>query len=226
MASPATTDTYLDTDTEEDTIWDMHDFRSRPGKVAGVVEVDSPVYGHSAELHTMFVQQTAGFACTFLLSVTLIVLLMVSKQRSEKEVRKLALVAAKTGNAVAISNSLGFVEWVNDGFVRITGRQTAEAIGKDICTVLCASNADPEEAQKIREQMRKGQAFRTETLNHRKDGPAYWMNLEIQPIKDFRGRLTHLMVIGEDITLRKTAEDALQSELRMRLIVDNRWTRW
>ena len=43
---------------------------------------------------------------------------------------KLALVAARTDNAVIVTDAEGRVEWVNDGFVRSTGYSLEEMSGR------------------------------------------------------------------------------------------------
>ena len=42
-------------------------------------------------------------------------------RRSEAEARKLAMIASRTDNAVILTDPEGHIEWVNDGFTRITG---------------------------------------------------------------------------------------------------------
>jgi PAS domain-containing protein len=56
-----------------------------------------------------------------------------TKQLSEKnlELEKLSLVASKTDNAVIIADDNGKIEWVNDGFIRMTGL-SQNIIGKGI----------------------------------------------------------------------------------------------
>jgi PAS domain S-box-containing protein len=41
--------------------------------------------------------------------------------RSREEARRLALVAERTDNAVIITDAMGKVEWVNEGFTRMSG---------------------------------------------------------------------------------------------------------
>ncbi|MBM3629233.1 MAG: PAS domain S-box protein, partial [Alphaproteobacteria bacterium] len=49
---------------------------------------------------------------------------------SEAEARKLALIAARTDNAVVLTDAAGRIEWVNDGFTRITGWRLDEVLGR------------------------------------------------------------------------------------------------
>lgn len=51
-------------------------------------------------------------------------------RRSEAESRRLALVASHTTNAVILASADGKIEWVNEGFTRITGYTLPEVIGR------------------------------------------------------------------------------------------------
>ena len=49
---------------------------------------------------------------------------------SEAEARKLAMIAARTDNAVVLTDATGRIEWVNAGFTRITGWRLHEVAGR------------------------------------------------------------------------------------------------
>ena len=53
------------------------------------------------------------------------------RKRAEAEVKKLALVAEKTINGVMITNPEGRVEWINEGFTRISGYTLEDMIGQE-----------------------------------------------------------------------------------------------
>src|SRR5579862_5530653 len=74
--------------------------------------------------------ETAVLELCFAAAVLMIILLFISKRRNEVESRKLALVASRTNNAVIITDALGRIEWVNEGFTRITGYGIAEVLGR------------------------------------------------------------------------------------------------
>ncbi|WP_435017586.1 PAS domain S-box protein [Tundrisphaera sp. TA3] len=140
--------------------------------------------------------------------------------RSEAEAKKLALVAARTDNAVILTDPHGKIEWVNDGFTRITGYEPAEVIGRSPGAILQGPGTSPEAVAYMRARLRSGEGFRTEILNYTKGGQAYWIAVEAQPIRDAEGRIIHFMAIEADVTERKMAEEALRrSEERFGLAV-------
>ena len=135
------------------------------------------------------------------------------RERVEAESRhaaKLALVASRTDNAVIITDVRGRVEWVNEGFTRISGYTLDEVRGRKPGSVLQGPGTDPAAVAYVRSQLAKGEGFRVEILNYAKDGRPYWLAVEVQPVRDDGGRLTQFMAIESDITERKQAELDLQ----------------
>jgi PAS domain S-box-containing protein len=121
----------------------------------------------------------------------------------EAEARKLALVAARTDNAVVVTDANGVIEWVNDGFVRMTGYSIEEAIGKTPGQLLQGPDTAPETIAYMRSQIRAGRSFKADLLNYHKNGSTYWISLEVQPIFDESGQLKNFMAIETDITQRR-----------------------
>jgi PAS domain S-box-containing protein len=125
----------------------------------------------------------------------------------------LALVVARTNNAVVITDCQGRVEWVNEGFTRITGYTLAEVVGRKPGELLQGPGTDQEAARSMRERILRGQGFQVELLNYHKSGRPYWISIDAQPLYDEHGRLTRFMAIESDITERKVTEERLrQSE--------------
>ena len=131
-------------------------------------------------------------------------------RRSEAEARKLALVAARTDNAVIVTDAEGRVEWVNDGFVRSTGYSLEEMSGRKPGSVLQGPRTDPKTVELMREHLRNGNGFRTEVLNYAKSGKPYWVAIEVQPVRDASGKVTNFMAIEGDITERRQNEQRRQ----------------
>ncbi|MHC5011962.1 MAG: PAS domain-containing protein, partial [Planctomycetota bacterium] len=53
----------------------------------------------------------------------------VALEHEQRETRKLALIASRTDNAVVLTDAEGRVEWVNEGFTRLTGYDLSEVLG-------------------------------------------------------------------------------------------------
>jgi PAS domain S-box-containing protein len=124
----------------------------------------------------------------------------------EHKSRTLALVAARTDNAVVVTDIRGHIEWVNEAFVRITGYTQDEVRGRKPGEILQGAKTDPKTVDLIRNALVNEQSISTEILNYRKDGSTCWLSIEIQPMRDADGGLTNFMAIERDVT-RRRAED-------------------
>jgi len=132
------------------------------------------------------------------------------RKRAEEEMRKLSLVASRTDNGVVLTDKDGLIEWVNEGFTRITEYALDEVIGRRPGDVLQGPDTDLQTIAHMREQLRKEEDFHVEVVNYSKSGRRYWVQIEMQPIFDDQGRLVSYMGIEGDITERKQAEEELR----------------
>jgi PAS domain S-box-containing protein len=134
------------------------------------------------------------------------------RKRAEEQARhahKLALVASRTDNAVVITDPQGRIEWVNDGFSRISGYALDEVVGRKPGAVLQGPDTDPATVARIREQLARGEGFTAEIVNYAKDGRKYWLAIEAQPVRDAAGTVTNFIAIESDVTARKAAQHEL-----------------
>lgn len=140
---------------------------------------------------------------------------------ADKELEKLSLIAKETNNAVVITDSRGFMTWVNDSFTVITGYTIEEAIGKKPGDLLQGKDTDPNTVNMMRKRLAAGKGFVTDILNYGKDGRKYWLRIECQPILDEHGNTDKFFAIETDITDRKESRELLvASEVRYRNLFD------
>lgn len=131
--------------------------------------------------------------------------------RSRAEANRLALVAKRTDNAVVITDSVGRIEWVNEGFTRISGYRKEEVMGKTPGSMLQRlDNMDPSRLY-MRACIKAGKGFETELLNYGKGGRSYLVHIECQPLVDRHGTLTGFMAIERDITQARRSSNLLEA---------------
>jgi PAS domain S-box-containing protein len=134
---------------------------------------------------------------------------------AERQSRLLAIVE-RAGSAVIISDPQGRIEWVNQGFVRLTGYPVGAVTGRHQNEVLCGEYTDPAARVALRAAIDAGSSCQVELLNHTRDGSAYWAHVDFQPIHSSSGVLTSFVAICTDVTERKRAQD-VRHELLGRL---------
>lgn len=136
--------------------------------------------------------------------------------RKRAEFQLLSLVANETDNSVIITDSAGLIEYVNPGFIKMTGYTADESIGKKPSTLLQGADTNPETIKKIRANLDAQVPFYDEILNYHKDGSSYWISLSINPVFGPDGTLERFVSIQADVTATKTA--ALEQKMRTEAI--------
>ncbi len=147
-----------------------------------------------------------------------IVIERITEQRNElrsknKELRKLSIVASKAENAIIITDKNGIAEWVNDGFVRLTGYSSEEIRGKNPLEALSGKNSDHSVLQELKSAIIKRQSFVGELLKYHKDGSKFWTQVTMTPIVEEENNETKFIFIESNITIRKIAEEKMKEYL-------------
>ena len=124
----------------------------------------------------------------------------VTEEVEQREMqRMLSLVANETDNAVIISDANGLIEYVNNGFYRLTGWQLEEVKGKKPGSFLQGEETDQRTVGVIRQKLKNREAFYDEILNYKKSGTPYWTSLSINPVFK-EGNLVNFIAVQADIT--------------------------
>jgi PAS domain S-box-containing protein len=127
------------------------------------------------------------------------------EEGQRREMEKLALVADRTTNAVVITDPEERIEWVNEGFVRMSGYSLEEVRGRVPGDFMQGPGTDQETRAHLRDRIRAGEPVKAEILNYTKEGREFWLAIEVQPVRT-DGRLSGFIAIESDITERKTLE--------------------
>ena len=112
--------------------------------------------------------------------------------------------------------------WANAAFSRTTGYAHDEVIGRN-CRFLQGDGTDPVVVARLRDGIAAGRPVHAVLLNYRKDGSRFWNELNLSPIRDADGVLTHYVGVQADVTAAVTAAYA-DERARRRLEVLGRAT--
>ena len=142
------------------------------------------------------------------------------RKRTEEELRRLSVAVEQSANTVVITDTRGYIEYVNPKFTETTGYTREEALGQHT-RILKSGETSPDAYRELWQTISAGQGWRGEFHNRKKNGELYWELATISPIKDEQGNITHFLAVKEEITERKRLEQALQeSERRLANIID------
>ncbi|GIW47693.1 MAG: hypothetical protein KatS3mg078_1570 [Deltaproteobacteria bacterium] len=143
----------------------------------------------------------------------------------DREARQLELfkkALEHAGEALFITDVYGSIEWVNPAFTSITGYTFEEAVGQN--PRILKSGVHPREFyEQFWNHILSGNVWKGVFVNRRKNGEIYYDERTIAPVFDTKGRITHFVAIGKDITRRIQVEESLKAysahlEVRNRIL--------
>jgi PAS domain S-box-containing protein len=210
---------------------------SRYGKVFGCLALLNLVYFYFITLHTHLVTNVLlgeaidnDFLVSGLLGIFFIAaqsnylesskniviqsITEAHEQLREKaiELRKLSLVASKTENGVIITDKNNTIEWVNDGFTRLSGYTIEEVAGRSHNKTLMGPLSDMAAIANLEFTLAQKLNFSGELLQYHKDGSTYWVQINITPIIE-NGEVNKYIYIESNITEKKEAEEKMAEYL-------------
>ena len=133
----------------------------------------------------------------------------VTERIHEEELEKLALAASKSYNSVVITDPYGKIEWVNDGFTKLTGYSmgTVDSINK---LLKREDTAEIKKQADFYDTIRKEKKPVTyENKNYTKEGKEFWVISTLTPVLGKTGEVERIIAIDSDITVRKQMEEEL-----------------
>ena len=101
------------------------------------------------------------------------------------------------------------IVFVNDAFERQTGYSRQEVLGRTP-RLLQGRRTQRHELTRIRLALQRAQPVRAELINYRKNGQAFWIELDIVPVVHPTRGLTHWVSVARDVTERKAAVDEIE----------------
>jgi PAS domain S-box-containing protein len=108
--------------------------------------------------------------------------------------------------------------FVNPAFEKMTGYSAQEVLGKN-CRFLQGQENAQVGLQSLRQALKSGSSCKVILRNYRRDGSPFWNELNISPIQDDQGQLTHFIGIQQDVSARIQSEESLKESLREKEIL-------
>ena len=130
------------------------------------------------------------------------------RHRSEERLRVLERAIESTTNGVLIADARRPDQptiYINAAFERMTGYGFDDIVGRN-CRIPQGNDRDQPEVRQLREAVREGRGCDVVLRNYRKDGTLFWNHLNIAPVRNERGEITHYVGIQVDVTERRRHE--------------------
>lgn len=116
----------------------------------------------------------------------------------------------QTVNGVVVTDALlpgNPIVHVNEGFTRLTGYSADEVLGRN-CAFLQGKDRNQLGIGKLRVAIAMGEEVMVVLRNYRRNGTRFWNRVEMSPVRDETGRVTHFFALQTDVTLEREREEA------------------
>jgi diguanylate cyclase (GGDEF)-like protein/PAS domain S-box-containing protein len=127
----------------------------------------------------------------------------------QQQVMLLSTALSATANGVFITDNSGRIQWLNKAFTALTGFGERETLGLTP-NILNSKKQGLSFFQKMWQDILRGEVWRSEMVNRRRDGSEFFVRQTITPIRDAQGQLSHFIAIMEDISAEKEAEARIE----------------
>ncbi len=102
------------------------------------------------------------------------------------------------------------IVYVNHAFEKLTGYKKEDVIG-ETPRILQGKHTNRKELDRIKAALEKKESVSSTILNYSKTGHPYWLSLNIFPLKNKYGEVTHFAAIERDVTTEKYNSEQLES---------------
>lgn len=122
------------------------------------------------------------------------------------KLRDRAIEAASVGIVIGDARRPGAPNlYVNPATTRITGYSREELLNRSM-GLLQGRETGAEDIERISHALAQGENCALVIKNYRKNGEPFWNELQISPVRDETGAITHFIGILDDVTSRRQAE--------------------
>jgi PAS domain S-box-containing protein len=134
-------------------------------------------------------------------------------QSAQVEIRRLALVAQSTGNAVIVCGGDGRVQWVNEAFARMTGHALDGVLGKRPIEFLFGPDTDPGMLAVMQLSQSQRSAFSGELVCYTRSRQPIWLSINMVPVIGTDGAIEQIVTVAVDVTALRRQEERLAEAL-------------
>ncbi len=188
----------------------LHNHRIVSGISVIIGEEDEP-YG-VLSIYSRTQRRFSGDDIHFIQAIANIIATAIARQQSTESLYLMERAINASSNGIIITDATEIdnpIIYVNAGFERITGYSKEEVIEQN-CRFLQGPQTDSSQVERLRTALLQGRECRVVIQNYRQDGRLFWNDLQVAPVFNDRGHLTHFIGIQNDITERYEAQEEVR----------------
>lgn len=131
------------------------------------------------------------------------------KSKMQNELRKLSLAVEQSPNSIFITDLNAKIIFANSAFLLSSGYTEKEIINQN-CSILQSGKTPRQIYDEMWATIKRGEIWKGELINRRKDETEYIEYVMISPIRDEQGNTTNYLAIKDDITEKLEAVERIQ----------------
>jgi len=128
---------------------------------------------------------------------------------AQQKIKLLSSAIEQSSSVFTITDLDGKITYVNNKFEEVTGWSFNEVIGRNP-NILKSGNLPDTLYKDMWQKLKSGQVWKGELSNIRKDGTQYWEYASMSSIRDDEGKITNMLKVAEDITIRRETKKKLK----------------
>lgn len=202
-------------DIKEKTNMDLHLIKN--GKLSFPLSIDGwmiEVFPNHKSFELSFTEKWE-FSFMFLSSLVLYLFMlflhlqMQKRVELQKELKKYYLIIKQAPLSILITDSFGYIEYVNPFLEKTTGYKRKELLGQKP-NILKTESSDSELYEEIWGTIQNKKVWKGDFYNKKKNNEEYWEKTIIAPQLSKKGSISNFIIIKEDITEKKELEEKLK----------------
>jgi len=140
-----------------------------------------------------------------------------ARRRAEETSNLLMSAIEQAGEAIVITDTEGFIQFVNSTFEQTTGYSREEAIGKNL-RILKSGKQEEILYRNLWDTITSGKTWAGRIVNKRKDGTLYTEEMTISPVRNISDRIVNYVAVKRDITDRLRLATQFQQAQKMEAV--------
>tara|TARA_R110002074_G_scaffold170005_2_gene331894 strand:- start:28927 stop:30906 length:1980 start_codon:yes stop_codon:yes gene_type:complete len=143
------------------------------------------------------------------IGVLMIRKIFVQWQSDEAKIRMLSLAVEQNPGPIIITDIDGKIVYINVAYCNMAGKNI-DAVRGSLADIFDPSVIDKKTLKNIRTMLKKGSAWQGEIHNKFYNDGVHWQNTRISPVKNPLGKVSHYVILQEDITQKRKQLDQLE----------------
>ena len=136
-------------------------------------------------------------------------------RQADAAIRLHSAALSAAANGIVITDAKGVIVWTNASFGAMSGYSPEETVGKTFRELINSGAQGPGFYQNLWSTILRGETWRGELVNRRKDGTHYTEAETITPLIGLQGAITHFIAVKQDLTERLVLEEQVRQSQKM-----------